>query len=86
LEGKEHADAAPDVRRVAERDEWGDKEADGRARRCAVYESQRDERAGTAGVRPEEGQDACEEGCGHDDIERAWRAVQVYTRDGELTK
>ena len=68
---EEHAYAAPDVPRVAERDEGRAEDAHVRAGRCAVEERERDERAGAVRVRPEEGHYACEEDRGRHDVERA---------------
>jgi len=54
-DGAEHAYAAPDVPRVAERNEGRAHEARERAGRRAVAERERDERAGAVRVWPEEG-------------------------------
>ena len=70
-EGEEHAYAAPDVPRVAERDEGRAEDAHVRAGRRAVEERERDEHAGAVRVRPEEGHYACEKERGRHDVERA---------------
>jgi hypothetical protein len=81
---EEHAYAAPNIPRVAERNEGHADEAHERAGRRAVEERERDERAGAVRVGPEEGHYACEEDRGRHDVERAWsrcRADQLLRRD-----
>ena len=84
-DGEEHAYAAPDVPRVAERNEGRADEARERAGPRAVEECERDERARAVRVWPEEGHYACEEDRGRHDVERAWcrcRGDELLRRNG----